>query len=157
ENKSKEGSPEADWQIVAPKEDVAPADARVVNDLLADLSRLYPVRLETEKASDLDRFGLKSPSLQATVTLRKDDRKVSYLFGKEAEDHKGIFAKHGERDLVFVVAPDALKSLRADLGDRSIFRFELGKVKELTLTGWKKLGQGPQTLRLARGDKGWEV
>jgi hypothetical protein len=157
ENKAKEGSHEPDWQIVAPKEEAGPADARVVNDLLAELSRLHPTSLAAEKTDDLDRFGLKSPAVKATVTLRKDGRNVSYLFGKETEDHKGVFGKQGERPVVYVVSPDALKPLRADLGDRSIFHFELGKVKELTLSGWKKLGKGPQTLRLARGDKGWDV
>lgn len=157
ENQAKEGSPDAEWKIVAPKEEAGAADSRAVGDILGELSRLQPERLVGEKGADLDKFGLKSPALKATVTLRKGERKMSYLFGKETEDKKGIYARQGEREVLFVVDAGVIKPLRADLGDRSVFRFDAGKVKELTLTGWKKLGKGPQTLRLARTDKGWDV
>ena len=157
ENRAKEGSPDADWQIVAPKEEAGPADARTVGDLLLELGRLSPDRLIAEKAPDLDGYGLKTPVLKATITLRPGGRTMSYLFGKNTEDKKAIFAKQGERDLVFVVSPDALKPLRADFGDRAVLRFDPSKVKEVTLVGWKKLGKGPQTLRVAKTEKGWDV
>lgn len=157
ENQAKEGAVTPEWKITAPAETAGPADAKAVDDILAELSRLYPERLVTEKADDLEKYGLKSPPLKAVVTLRKDARKLSYLFGKETEDKTGLYAKQGEGDLVFVVGAAVTQPLRGDLTDRSVFHFDPAKVKELNLSGWKKLGKGLQTLRLARAGKGWEV
>jgi hypothetical protein len=140
----------SEWKLTAPAELAGKADQHAVNDnILAELSRLHPERLVAEKPDDKDTFGLKKPSLSIAVDLR-GGKKMTYQFGKDA-DKETVYAKQGERDLVFAVKADIVKALRSDLQDRAVFKFAPEQVKEVRLS-WKK-----QVLRLARDDKGWQV
>ena len=157
ENQAKEGAALADWKLTTPAEDAGAADPLAVLNILHELSTLHPEKLVSEKSADVDKFGLKTPAVKATVTLRKDAKKMIYLFGKETEDKKAVYFRQADRDLIFEVGVAVLKPLRSDLKDHTVIRFETSKVKEIKLSGWKKLGKGVQTLRLLKGAQGWEV
>jgi hypothetical protein len=132
--------------------------------LLGDLANLRTERLWAEKATDkeLERFGLKTPRLTTTVSL--SDEKVkerSYLFGTETDDKTQVYAKQGDRDLVFGVPKSVVDAFQiADVADLTVFRLDLSKVKGMKLTGWATLNveRKPQTLDLDRkGANNWAV
>jgi hypothetical protein len=132
--------------------------------LLGDLSQLKVDRLWAEKASDkeLERFGLKAPRLTATVTLADaKDKERSYLFGAETDDKTQVYAKQGDRDLIFSVSKSAVDAFQqADVVDPTIFRLDLSKVTGMKLSGWATLNveRKPQTLDLERkGANNWSV
>src|SRR5262249_23038651 len=119
-------------------------------------------RLWAEKATDreLERFGLKPPKAQATVTLKEgSDKERVYLFGAETDDKTQVYAKQGERDLVFSVrksVPDALQ--QTDIVDPVVFQIDLAKVVGIKLTGWKDVVGQETTLDLERkGANNWSV
>ncbi len=141
-----------------------PAETFKVTALLGDLSQLRVERLWAEKATDkeLERFGLKAPRLAVTVTLSDaKDKERSYLFGAETDDKTQVYAKQGDRDLVFSVAKSTVDAFQhADLVDPTVFRLDLSKVTGVKLTGWATLNveRKPQTLDLERkGANNWAV
>ncbi len=154
--KAKDDKAPAKWKLKQPKALAGrDADAGKVDQLLDELRDLEAEKLVAEKAADteLERYGLKAPSTKVTVTVSKTDKKTEdhvYLFGKETEDKTGVYAKQGERDLVFVVRKSVVDALQGDLRDRTVFSFALGKVKGLKLVGWQDVMGGPHTLDLER-------
>jgi Domain of unknown function (DUF4340) len=161
EKEKKDDKSPSQWKLKEPK-DLAgkAADNKNADKIIAELRRLRPEKLVADKAADLDKFGLKQPHAKATVTLKKDDKKTEdwvYLFGKEGDG--GLYAKLGDRDLVFVAAPQNVESiLRGELQDPTVFHFDPNKVQEVKLSGWKNQGIGTIVLDLARAaGKGWTV
>ena len=77
----------------------------------------------------------------------------NYLFGIEGDDKATVYAKLGDRDLVFAVRKSIFDALQnPDLVDPTVFTLDLSKVRGMKLTGWKEFsvnGQ-PQTLDLER-------
>jgi uncharacterized ParB-like nuclease family protein len=141
-----------------------PAEPFKVMALLGDLSQLRAERLWAEKATDkeLERFGLKAPRLTATVTLADaKDKERSYLFGAETDDKTRVYAKQGDRDLVFSVPKSVVDAFQqADVVDPTVFRVDLSKVTGMKLSGWATLNveRKPQTLDLERkGANNWAV
>jgi hypothetical protein len=159
EKEKKDEKSETVWKLKKPA-DLAgrSADAFTVSGIIRDLRRLKPDKLEMEKASDseLEKFGLKSPKIKATVTVQDKDKKTEdwvYLFGKE--EKAGVYAKQAKQDLVFLVQPNLAKELQRDLLDLTVFHFDPAKVKAVKMEGWKK---APATLQLERKDaKSWTV
>src|SRR5207249_1963117 len=89
------------------------------------------------------------------------DKERTYLFGAETDDKAQMYAKQGERDLVFSAHKSVVEAFQqADLTDPTVFRLDLAKVTGMKLTGWKEYsvnGQ-PQTLDLERkGANNWAV
>lgn len=147
------------WLLKEPKElSGKSADAARVGEMLSELARLHTDKLVAEKAADLDKLGLKPAQVQATITL-KDKKKMSYLFGKEAEDKSGLYARQGERELVFLVKPAELEAvLRGSLEDLAVFRFVADKVVDLKITGWRKAGKEAEVLHVSRRPgQAWQV
>lgn len=147
------------WLLKEPKElSGKSADAAKVGDMLSELARLHTDKLVAEKPGDLDKLGLKPAQVQATVTL-KDKKKLTYLFGKEADDKSGLYARQGERDLVFLVKPAELEAvLRGSLEDLTVFRFVADKVVDLKITGWRKAGKEAEVLHISRRlGQAWQV
>jgi hypothetical protein len=142
------------WKIIQPK-DLAgrTADRARVEAILADLRGLRPVKFEAEGAEDLEKYGLKSPAIKATVTIKDKDGKPEdwvYLFGSETPEKNGAYAKQGNKDVVFVAPTETLETLRHDLEDPTVFQLDVAKVKELKFTGWKQLTGSAFTLQLER-------
>ena len=69
--------------------------------------------------NDLERFGLKSPSVKLAITTDRDKKteETTYLLGKETDDKEGVYAKLANRDLVFVLPNSMVDSLKGDLQD----------------------------------------
>src|SRR5439155_1512589 len=83
-----------------------------------------------------EKYGLKAPTLRATVTVKtKDDKPEDhvYTFGKETEDKNGRYAKQGERDVVFLVRPTTISALQSELLDSTVLQFDPAKVKSIKL------------------------
>jgi hypothetical protein len=157
------------WKLDEPKElKGRNADTPKVEDIIGDLHDLNAEKLVAEKSSDTDlaRMGLTAPPVKVTLTLEKADKKKEtrvFVFGKptDEKDPTKVYAKLGERDLVFIVSsrlPDMLKKL--ELADPRIFAFDAAKVKGLKLVGWKPALKIIATLDLERKpaeNKGWTV
>jgi hypothetical protein len=137
------------------------ADPQQMNKILAALRGLRPVKLVAEGPADLDKYGLKTPQVKATVKIKGADNKTEdwvYLFGKETEDKTGVYAKQDKHDMIFVAPQDVLTTLRGELQDPTIFQFESAKIKEVKITGWKAQQGFLITLDLERKGPGeWTV
>jgi hypothetical protein len=144
------------WKFALPKDmEQRAADAFAVRDILFGLARLSALRVAAEKPADkqLEGFGLKPPLFQATLTLTNKDNKeekYTYSFGKETPDKLGVFAKSDRGDLVYVVPSAILTPLQAELQDKTLFAFDVDKVRGLKLSGWKNIVGLVQTLDLER-------
>jgi hypothetical protein len=165
ERQQKEGATTDSWVIQQPPQLAGrPADKFEVRRLLESMAGIRAERLWAEKATDkeLERFGLKPPRITATVTLKEGDNKERvYQFGNEGDDKSTVYAKQGERDLVFAVRKAIVEGLqKADVSDPTVFSLDLSKVRGMKLTGWKEYsvnGQ-PQSLDLERKVAGdWTV
>lgn len=138
------------------------ADSNAVRDILNTLNRLRAAKLVSEKASPaaLEKdYGLAKPALKAVVTVTKDGKDTTheYDFGKDA-DQGQVYAKQGQRDMVFTVDKGTLTALRAELQDPTVFHFDVPKVKAVKVTGWKELLGSPLTLEFERkGAAEWVV
>jgi hypothetical protein len=134
------------------------ADTSKVTTLLRDLAGVRVVRLWAEKATDreLERFGLKPPRSTATVALADaKDKERTYQFGAETDDKSNVYAKLGDRDMVFSVTKMVVDDLqKLDLPDPTIYQLDLSKVTGMRLTGWPTLDGKPQTLDLERKGPG---
>ncbi len=140
-----------EWTLKEPK-DLAgrKADGKNIDRIIGELRRLRTDKLVAEKAADLDQYGLKQPQLQATVTIKKGDKETEdylYQFGKETPD--GLYAKQGQRNIIFMAKPaDLDAALHSELQDPTVFQFTASQVESIKLTGWESLGIGTQTLEL---------
>ncbi|HMF12980.1 MAG TPA: DUF4340 domain-containing protein, partial [Gemmataceae bacterium] len=150
------------WKFTAPKDlESRPADSFAVRSIEFGMQGLSPLRVAAEKADDkqLEGFGLKPPQYQVTITVAgKEDKeeKYTYLFGKEAPDKSGVFAKSDKTDLIYVVPSAALTPLQAELQDKTLLTFDVDKVKGLKLSGWKNIVGSVQTIDLERKtSKSW--
>jgi Domain of unknown function (DUF4340) len=157
EKQKKDDKAPETWVILQPSNLAGrPADLFKIRRILGDLAGIKAERLWAEKATDkeLERFGLKPPKATAVVTLKEGDNKErTYLFGNDGDDKTTVYAKQGERDLVFAARKSVVEALQqADVADPTIFTLDLSKVRGMKLTGWKEFsvnGQ-PQTLDLER-------
>jgi hypothetical protein len=144
------------WKMVQPKELAGrSAESTKVERLLGTLSGLQAEKLVAEKAApaDLERYGLAAPAVKVVVTLNKPDKKTEdhvYLFGKEAGDKTHLYAKQGERDVVFEVQKNVIDSLEGDVRDPVVVHFDLNKLKGLKVVGWQEVIGSPFTLDLER-------
>jgi hypothetical protein len=144
------------WKMVQPKELAGRnAESTKVDRLLGTLSGLQAEKIVAEKAApaDLGRFGLAQPSVKVVLSVAKADKKTedhTYLFGKEAGDKNRLYAKQGERDLVFEVQKNVIDSLEGDVRDPVVIRFDLNKLKGMKLVGWQEVIGSPFSLELER-------
>lgn len=155
-DKANDDKAAAVWKMKQPPELAdRTAESGKVDRLLSELRDLQAAKYITEKASDseLDRYGLKSPAIKATVTIAKPEKKAedyTYLFGKESEDKAHIYAKQASRDAVFLVPKSIVEPLQSDWRDPTVFHIELSKVKGLKLIGWQDVVGSPYVLDLER-------
>jgi hypothetical protein len=165
EKEKKDDKAPAIWKLKEPK-DVAgrTANAATVDRIVAELRGLRTDKLVSEQASPaaLEEFGLKTPSLTATVKVKdKDGKKTEdwiYQFGKETPDKSGRYAKENKSDLVFVVTPGVVETLGGELQDPTVFHFDPDKIKTLKLVGWKQVASFTFTLELEqKSPKTWTV
>jgi hypothetical protein len=140
------------------------AESFKVSNLLRDLAQLRAERLWAEKATDreLERFGLKPPRMTATVALADaKEKERSYQFGTETDDKAQVYARQGDRDLIFSASKSVVEAFQqSDLVDPTVFQLDLSRVNGIKLTGWASLSveRKPQSLALERkGANNWSV
>ncbi|HEV3259229.1 MAG TPA: DUF4340 domain-containing protein [Gemmataceae bacterium] len=151
------------WRLKQPlSSTLAPADPHNVGRMITELQKLTTSKLVNAKPSDsdLEQYGLKKPRVKATLRVRTHDKKTAdyvYTFGNETRD--GVYARQGQRDMVFLVRPDVVAVLDSELRDRNVFHFQPSQVKEVRLSGWKHVYNGIAfTLVLERqADKSWKI
>jgi hypothetical protein len=157
--KNEKSDTQDSWKFVAPKDmETRPADSYAVREIQFGMQRLSPERVAAEKADDkqLEGFGLKPPQYQVTLTLAAKDgkeEKYTYSFGKETPNKSGVFAKSDKSDLIYVVPSATLTPLQAELQDKTLFTFDVDKVRGLKLSGWKNVVGSVQTLDFERKSK----
>jgi hypothetical protein len=140
------------WKIEQPKSRAGQiADTVKIDRIVNDLRNLQADKLMAEKATDqeLTRYGLKNPPLKVTITVTKADQKTedyAFLFGAEADNKTDVYAKQGNRDLVFVLPKSLLDDFNADLQDPTVLHYDVSKLKEVKLTGWQDVVGAPLTL-----------
>jgi hypothetical protein len=160
-SREKEGAP---WKFDKPADMKGrKADPQAVEEILRTLNQLRAQKLVAEKADPaaLDKeYNLRTPPLKAVVTVTKDGKPATYgyAFGKD-EDANHVYAKQGQRDVVFTVDKQALAPLqKKDLQDPTVLQFETNKVKAVKLTGWQNVVGSPLTLEVGRKDAAhWDV
>ncbi|HEY8503872.1 MAG TPA: DUF4340 domain-containing protein [Gemmataceae bacterium] len=157
---------EARWQIAQPEElKGRSADADKVALILKTLAGLTPQKLidDNPSAATLERLGLKPDAARtrAVVTLGADKDKAAqrvYLFGDDTADKTGVYAKVGERNLVFTVPPGELTLLRqGEIQDMVVLRIDPAKVTGLKLTGWTDVVGSAVTRELRREGGTWSL
>src|SRR5262249_34296969 len=143
------------WNIAQPP-DLAgrTADSGKIEQIVSALQTLTATSVLARKATDaeLERYGLKTPKTEATVTLKDVKEPKVYQFGNEADDKKNLYFRFGGNDKVYLVEKALLDPLFiGEVIDPTIWRIDATKIRGMKLTGWKSLTGGmPLTLDLVR-------
>ncbi len=150
----------APWKFVLPK-NLKDRDASesAISDILGDLNRLSVVEVVSEKptADELAKtYGLTRPSYRAVVTTTKDgkDRTHIYEFGSEVKG-KGYHARVSGSDTVYLVDGRVIDTLKRELRDTTVLKFDPSQVKTIELTGWSAIFVNPKTATLERKGSAW--
>jgi hypothetical protein len=161
---TREKSSQSGWKITTPKKLAdRSASEETVRDILSSLNKLRAVEVVAEKADAkaLPGYGLKAPPYRVVVTVTKGGKgdkgtPTTYDFGKEAGG-KGVYAKVSGKDTIYLVDNSIIGTLRKDLQDPTVFRFDADKVQTLTLKGWRKSTgiKGGSRLVMVRKDGKW--
>ena len=123
------------WQITAPLQDSADADAisSLLTRLRSDQAAAYPTDAPTEE--QLAAYGLDSPQIEVRVWTA-DDSVLTLQIGAESEDPAGRFGRRLGSDAVFVVPEslvDALPEDVAALRNRTVVEFARDRVNRIAL------------------------
>jgi hypothetical protein len=139
------------WQITAPKQLRADQDA--VSSMLSTLSALNSDRLIEEKASNLDQYGLKQPSIEVDVT-EKNKKSEKLLIGDETPAGSAAYVAVAGDPRVFTLASYNKNSLdkgSKDLRDKRLMIFETDKVSGIELRAKK------QAIEFGRNKEQWQI
>jgi hypothetical protein len=114
---------DAGWKLTGPFD--APVSKMQAESLRNSLASLQCERYEAHTAKELEKFGLDKPMLKLTLIEKGDKPKErTLLIGKFVDKPFGPrFAKLGDGDAVFVIAPNLVTTFDAgalDLLDRSL-------------------------------------
>jgi hypothetical protein len=151
---------ESKWKIVKPDNLKGRyASDQVVRDILTDMNRLRANEVVAEKAdkAQLKRdYGLDPPSNKVVITITKDKKTTTheYDFGKEVAG-KGVYAKVGDKDTIYLLPLDALNPLKKELRDTTVFKFKASDVASVKFTGWEGLVGSPITKVMEQKDGKW--
>jgi hypothetical protein len=125
----------SDWTIAEPK--AFAADQAAVSSVLSTVSSLDSDRLVEDKAADLQRYGLTSPSFELDVT-EKDNKTKRLLLGDDTPAGSGVYAALAGDPRVFTLAgyhKTALDKNLNDLRDKRLLRVSPDKVSRLDIAG----------------------
>ena len=124
----------SDWKITEPKP--LPADQTTVTSLLSTISSLDSERLVEDKASNLQPYGLTSPTFELAVTVK--DKTQRLLLGDETPAGSGVYAALAGDPRVFTIATYRKTSLDKtlnDLRDKRLLAVSADKVSRLEIAG----------------------
>jgi len=125
----------SDWKITEPKP--LPADQTTVTSLLSTISSLDSERLVEDKSSNLERYGLASPTFELTISA-KDNNTQRLLLGDETPAGSGVYAALAGDPRVFTIAEYRKTSLDKtlnDLRDKRLLTVSPDKVSRLEIAG----------------------
>lgn len=129
---TKKGS---EWKITQPK--LLPADETTVSSLLSTISALDSDRLVEDRSSNLERYGLASPTFELDVT-EKDNKSHRLLLGDDTPAGSGVYAALAGDLRVFTIATYRKTSLDKslnDLRDKRLLTVAPDKASRLEITG----------------------
>ena len=143
------------WQITAPQP--LSADQDSVSSILSTLSSLNSDRLLEDKVSDPALYGLASPPLEITVTL-KGNKTQKFLIGDQTPSGNAWYAMLAGDSRLFTIpgyTKTSLDKSAADLRDRRLLTADFDKVSQIQLTDQK--GGKHQDITLARNKDSWQI
>lgn len=125
----------SEWKITEPT--LFSADQATVSSVLSTISSLNSDRLVEDKGSDLQRFGLASPSFELDVT-EKENKTQRLLLGDSTPAGSGVYASLAGDPRVFTLAEyhrTALDKTLNDLRDKHLLTVSPDKLSRLAITG----------------------
>ncbi len=140
------------FQITAPKP--LKADLQDSAAYLSALTALVWDRLIEDKAADLASYGLATPPLEVTLTM-KDGKTRKLLLGDATPTGGGVFAKLGGDARVFTVADSTKTSLdkaSKDLREKRLLTFDSEKLSRVEILA---KGQAVELGKNARNE--WQI
>ncbi len=123
------------WDMTKPEK--LPVDQEAASNMVTALDSLNSDRLVEDKAADLNQYGLNSPALTATITL-KNGKTREVLIGDDTPTGSGAFAKLENDPRVFTVATYNKTSIdkgEKDLRDKRLLPIDADKISRLELIG----------------------
>ena len=121
------------WDIIEPRP--LKGDQDSINSMITTLASLSSDRLVEDKVDDLSPYGLKTPTLTATIR-KKDGKTETLLLGDDTPTSGGTFAKLAGDPRLFTVASYVKSNIdkyAKDLRDRRLLTFDSEKLTRVEL------------------------
>lgn len=122
-----------DWQITEPKS--LRADPSTVSGVLSSLSSLNSDRLVEDKVSDLKRYGLDPPAVEADIT-EKGNKAQKLLFGDDTFSGSAVYAMLAGDPRLFSVSAytkNGIDKSLNDLRDKRLLTLDSDKISRVEL------------------------
>lgn len=139
------------WQITQPTP--LSADQSAVSGALSTLSSLNSERLVEDKASDLKRYGLDQPTLEADIT-EQDNKEHKVLIGDETPTGSAVYAMLAGDPRIFTVASYNKTSIDKglnDLRDKRLLTVSADKISRMELI------RKDQQIEFGRNRNDWQI
>lgn len=125
------------WAITSPEP--LPADQDAVNGIASSFNPLTADNVVEDKAADLSKYGLNSPSLTVTVHEKNGKSDIIY-FGDDVPAGSLVYARSGSDPKVYAVSSSTKASLDKstnDLRDKRLLTFDSNKLTRVELASGK--------------------
>lgn len=125
------------WAITSPES--LPADQDAVNSIASSFNPLTADNVVEDKAADLSKYGLTTPSLTVTVH-EKNGKSDSIYFGDDVPAGSLVYARSGSNPKVYAVSSSTKSSLDKtanDLRDKRLLTFDSNKLTRIELASGK--------------------
>jgi hypothetical protein len=139
------------WQITSPRQ--FGADQTTISSMLSSLSTLNSERLVEDKAADLKRYGLESPSLELDLT-EKDNKSQKLLVGDDTPAGNAVYAMLAGDLRVFTMSSYSKTSLDKsvnDLRDKRLVTVNSDKISRIELI------RKNQDIEFGRNKDDWQI
>lgn len=139
------------WRLVEPF--AAATDSEAVSTLVSNFASLSAEEIVDEYAKNFGPYGLETPYIVLTATLKDNQTKVLRI-GDEAPVGSGSYARLGQESKLFTVASytkTALDKFGADLRDRRLLTVDFDTLQRFTLVS--KSGE----VEFARAGSDWRM
>ena len=142
-----------EWQIVAPADKAARADAAEASGISTNLSNLEQQRVVEENATNLGDFGLDKPRVE--VSFKSGGAEQTLQIGSKTPTGNDLYAKLGGKSKVFLIAAyleSTFNRSTFDLRDKTALKVDTQAVDSLEVTtesGTKKFAKVNNAWQLA--------
>ncbi|HEX4004915.1 MAG TPA: DUF4340 domain-containing protein [Acidobacteriaceae bacterium] len=144
-------SSSAVWQITAPAS--FRADSTNVNQMVATLANLIPLRVVEDKASDLSRYGLSDPSLSVDVA-EKNNRAAHLVLGDHTPTGSDVYAMVPGNPHIYTVNAWVYNTLGKGLNDLRNRHLIPVAAQDINTVEIDRAGQ---TIAIDRVESGWRI